>query len=46
VCHMLAVWQADRDRLWLHVTEGRNVFLPMVHVFNGPFLPVAEHNMV
>jgi hypothetical protein len=46
VCHLLAVWQADCNRVRLHVTEGRNVFLPMVQVFNGLFLPVAEHNLV
>jgi long-subunit acyl-CoA synthetase (AMP-forming) len=46
VCHLLALWQADCDRVWLHATEERNVFLPMVHVFYGLFLQVAEHNMV
>lgn len=46
VCVLLALWQADCDRVWLHVTEGRNVFVSMVHVFHGLFLPVAEHKIV
>ena len=43
---LLAVWQADCSRVWLHVTEGGGVFIPMVHVFNGFLQPMAEHKIM